>query len=293
MKKIILLEKTYSIEPSAYIMLTEYLDAIKGSFLNESEVVTDISYAIIDILDEQVQARALNTVTTDDVTQVITRLGTIDQISDMQDREESEPMVVRKKLYRDKKSGWLGGVASGLASYFGFPVWIVRLLFLLGVFTPLPVVIVYVLMWFIVPPARNRADQLHMQGIPVTLSSLSNTDGYVKKRVFSLAWLIGIVMVLFSMMVAAISGLIAITLLFVGIQITEDLEEVDFDTLKEVSIDMSESGLQVTAPDAALRAQGVLTDRACGFDSDMVGTLIIFILLVAALGFFLVSLREK
>jgi len=46
-------------------------------------------------------------------------------------------------------------------------------------------------------------------------------------------------------------------------------------------------------PDAALRAQGVLTDRACGFDSDMVGTLIIFILLVAALGFFLVSLREK
>jgi len=247
MKKIILLEKTYSIEPSAYIMLTEYLDAIKGSFLNESEVVTDISYAIIDILDEQVQARALNTVTTDDVTQVITRLGTIDQISDMQDREESEPMVVRKKLYRDKKSGWLGGVASGLASYFGFPVWIVRLLFLLGVFTPLPVVIVYVLMWFIVPPARNRADQLHMQGIPVTLSSLSNTDGYVKKRVFSLAWLIGIVMVLFSMMVAAISGLIAITLLFVGIQITEDLEEVDFDTLKEVSIDISESGLQVTA----------------------------------------------
>jgi len=37
-------------------------------------------------------------------------------------------------------------------------------------------------------------------------------------------------------------------------------------------------------PNIALRSQGILTDQACGFDSDMIFVAVIVMILVAAIG---------
>jgi phage shock protein C len=62
-----------------------------------------------------------------------------------------------KRLYRSSRDVMLGGVAAGLAEYFNIDPTIVRLLFVLLAFVTVgfPAVLVYLILWAIVP--RNLA----------------------------------------------------------------------------------------------------------------------------------------
>src|SRR5688572_19473660 len=59
----------------------------------------------------------------------------------------------RKRLYRDPK-GPLGGVAGGLAGYFDVDPVIVRLLFIVGLFTGIGLP-AYLVCWAVVPKAKS------------------------------------------------------------------------------------------------------------------------------------------
>jgi phage shock protein C len=49
----------------------------------------------------------------------------------------------KRRLYRDTKRGWVGGVCAGIAGYLAVPVFWVRLLTVLPMFSPLfPVVVI-------------------------------------------------------------------------------------------------------------------------------------------------------
>ena len=103
---------------------------------------------------------------------------------------------VRKRLFRDPEEKIIAGVSSGLAQYFGVNVWIPRLLFLLPFlslvfkirhlpFADFPdflsfsvspgSIIVYVILWLILPEAITAADKLEMKGEKVDLNSIKNT----------------------------------------------------------------------------------------------------------------------
>ena len=57
-----------------------------------------------------------------------------------------------KKLFRIKnESNMLGGVCLGLSEYLDVDVTLLRILFVVGFFTPMPVVIAYIVMWIIMP----------------------------------------------------------------------------------------------------------------------------------------------
>lgn len=57
-----------------------------------------------------------------------------------------------KKLFRIKgNESMLGGVMAGLAEYFGIDVTLVRVLAAGAFFTPVPVVIMYFILWAIMP----------------------------------------------------------------------------------------------------------------------------------------------
>jgi phage shock protein PspC (stress-responsive transcriptional regulator) len=83
-----------------------------------------------------------------------------------------------KKLYRDPDRRVVGGVASGLASYFAVDETVVRLLFVLGIFAFGQGLIIYLVLWAITPEARTLTDKMQMQGEPVTLS---NIESNIKK----------------------------------------------------------------------------------------------------------------
>ena len=90
-----------------------------------------------------------------------------------------------KKMYRDPDTKVLGGVAGGIAAYFGIDVVIIRLIFFVLIFAAGTGLILYLIMWIIIPEAKTLTDKMEMQGQPVTLSnietnirkSLNVTDG--------------------------------------------------------------------------------------------------------------------
>jgi phage shock protein PspC (stress-responsive transcriptional regulator) len=104
----------------------------------------------------------------------------------------------RKKLYRDPEDKVLGGVCSGIGHYFGINAWIPRILFLLPFvsfafrwgnwdyydfsfphflsisFSP-GALIIYIILWLVVPEAATTAEKLEMKGEKIDLNSIKNS----------------------------------------------------------------------------------------------------------------------
>lgn len=80
----------------------------------------------------------------------------------------------KHRLYRNLQDQTLGGVISGLTTYFGFndpQPW--RILFvLLTIFMGGLPFIVYLVLWGVIPPAITAEQQLELQGKPVNLDSI-------------------------------------------------------------------------------------------------------------------------
>ncbi|MGV3505547.1 MAG: PspC domain-containing protein [Adhaeribacter sp.] len=85
------------------------------------------------------------------------------------------PETSSKKLFRDPRDKKLGGVASGMAYFFGMDVAVIRLLFLISVFLGGFGIIAYIVLWIIVPEASTITDQAQMQGNPLTLSGIEES----------------------------------------------------------------------------------------------------------------------
>lgn len=83
-----------------------------------------------------------------------------------------------KKMFRNPDKRVLGGVAGGIASYFGTDVTLIRLLFVISIFLGGTGFILYIILWIITPEAHSITEKMQMQGEPVTLS---NIEQNVKK----------------------------------------------------------------------------------------------------------------
>jgi phage shock protein PspC (stress-responsive transcriptional regulator) len=115
-----------------------------------------------------------------------------------------QPGAKTKRLFRNPEQKVVAGVASGIASYLDIAVWIPRLIFalplILGIFTSLintlfdvwywsnePIshivfssfggtfLIVYLVLWGIIPEARTASEKLEMRGEKVDLNSIKTT----------------------------------------------------------------------------------------------------------------------
>jgi phage shock protein PspC (stress-responsive transcriptional regulator) len=92
--------------------------------------------------------------------------------------EELDDEVSVKKMYRDTEKKVLGGVASGLAAFFGADITLIRLLFVVFSFIGGLGLILYIILWIALPQANTITEKMEMQGEPVTLS---NIESSVKK----------------------------------------------------------------------------------------------------------------
>jgi phage shock protein PspC (stress-responsive transcriptional regulator) len=99
----------------------------------------------------------------------------------------------RKKLYRDSDNKLVAGVCSGIGNYFGVNPWIPRVLFLLPFlgfisrwnhsdfsdflrigFSP-GSLLVYVILWLVIPEALTTTEKLEMKGEKVDMNSIKNS----------------------------------------------------------------------------------------------------------------------
>ncbi|WP_026954762.1 PspC domain-containing protein [Algoriphagus vanfongensis] len=80
-----------------------------------------------------------------------------------------------KKLYRNPDDKAVGGVASGLAAYFGIEVIWTRLAFVVLTLAGGSGVLIYLILWIITPVATSITERIRMKGGEITLDNIDST----------------------------------------------------------------------------------------------------------------------
>ena len=176
----------FHIDEDAFEKLQAYLRTINahyGTSEEGREIIIDIEARISEIFQEKLGSKD-QVVTVEMVEEVITIMGKPEEIfatdDDTIDEETTGAEAVsgkrKRRLYRDPDHRVLGGVASGLAAYFGIDVVFIRLLFvLLFIFGYGFALLVYIILWIVVPKALTTTQKLEMKGKKVNISNIEES----------------------------------------------------------------------------------------------------------------------
>ncbi len=159
--------------------LKKYMIVLKNYFGKDdegNEIFADIEARIAEIFTEKTNGKN-QAITLEWVEELIETLGTPENFSE--EAGEEEPLAGQKtrkrKLYRDPEQTVLGGVCGGLAVYFNMDPVIIRLIVvLLALLTSGAGILVYVILWIIVPKAVTTSQRLEMKGEEVTIKNIEN-----------------------------------------------------------------------------------------------------------------------
>lgn len=170
----------FHIDDDAYQQLSAYLDDVRAHLAtsdDKDEIMCDIEARIAELFTEKIRSKGCEVVSIDMVRFIMETLGSP---SDYGDGTDAEPVMAgdketktHRRFYRDVDNALLGGVLGGLAAMLGWDAVWLRLAFILlaivGYGWP---VVLYLVLWFIVPPARTVAQKLEMRGQPVTIDNI-------------------------------------------------------------------------------------------------------------------------
>ena len=179
----------FHIDEDAYLKLQRYLEAIKRSFTDSqgrSEIIADIEARIAELFNERVQ-NDKQVIRIKEVDEVITIMGQPEDylVDDAIFEDEPQPAYTKKaapsrKLYRDTDNSYVGGVSAGLAHYFGVDAIWIRLAWVLLVAGAGTGILLYILLWILVPEAKTTTEKIMMTGEPVNISNIEKKikDGF-------------------------------------------------------------------------------------------------------------------
>lgn len=172
---------SFFIDEDAYQKMTRYFAAIKKSLGNSSgqdEIIKDIEMRVAELIQEK-HSSDKQVISMAELDAVIAVMGqpedyVLDNDNDTTEKTNqfTDNTIGRKKLYRDRETGMIGGVLSGLGYYFGIEkIWLRLALLLLLIFGGTGFVI-YIILWIVVPEAVTTSEKLEMRGEPVNLSNI-------------------------------------------------------------------------------------------------------------------------
>lgn len=189
----------YQIDEDAFHLLDEYLKNIRLHFRKEKgvdDMMSDMESRIADLFAEKLNEEK-KVVVVEDVEEVIARMGKPEQIAseDSEYRDEASADTQQTKttgtshktLYRDIDNKMIGGVAAGMAANLGYDVTWVRLFMVLLILIPVlrgAFLLIYIIAWIFIPPAKTAAEKLNMHGKDVTVENIGKTvtEGFNKVR---------------------------------------------------------------------------------------------------------------
>lgn len=176
----------FHIDEKAYALLKKYLDDLRRTFADtegKNDILADIEARIAELLQERKNNKD-QVVENEDIEAIIAILGKPEEYVLDDNNTASEPQQ-QKKLFRDSDDSYVGGVASGLAHYFGLDASWLRILWaFLIFFSGGSFLVIYILFWILIPEARTTAEKLQMKGEPVTVE---NIEKKIKDEVNHLA----------------------------------------------------------------------------------------------------------
>ena len=185
----------YSIDEDAYELLEKYLDNMKRYFSKRDggdEIADDIEHRVAELFEELKNSGA-EAVSIEDVQAIMKRIGNPEEMDDEasevnsedggrqqndggSDEGTSKKSFRDRKLYRNPDNQVLGGVLSGLCTYFGgndpLPWRIIYVIIALAT-EIIPLLIIYLILWAIIPMAETAEQKLKMKGKPVNVDTLN------------------------------------------------------------------------------------------------------------------------
>jgi len=241
--------RVFTIDEDAYSLLDNYLNSIRICFRKEegaSEIIADFEARIEELFSER-NRLGHQVITLEHVEDVIARVGQPADFSDEEEKEEkhhveSELDKGKKKFYRDMDNKLLGGVCSGVATYFGWDVAILRLILIIIPFVispafkfspfhgdfpfnflsnfPVLLIMTYLILWVIAPAAQTVEQKLQMQGKPITPDNIGKAVAAesapvaTKEKKGCLTGFVNLFVFLLKVGIAGLGCLIGIPLLF-------------------------------------------------------------------------------
>ena len=171
----------FHIDENAYQKLSRYFDAVRRSLAPDGrdEIMSDIETRIAELFQERLQNEK-HVVGLVEIDQVIAIMG---QPEDYKIDDESttsstfttsnEYNKKTRRLYRDSQNSFLGGVAAGFGHYLNIdPLWI-RILFIISPWITFGTsILIYVILWILIPEALTTSQKLEMKGEPINISSI-------------------------------------------------------------------------------------------------------------------------
>ncbi|MFA5302202.1 MAG: PspC domain-containing protein [Bacteroidales bacterium] len=206
MKKVIKVsinKMPFTLAEDAFNVLKVYLDHLHRYYAGKeggSEIVDGIEERIAELLGERTGPGA-RVVSKADVDAVLDIMGPPEVIEEeggdpSGDAFTGSPLPkAAKRLYRDVDHKVIGGVCSGLAAYFNIEVVLIRILFAVLFFVPSGIhvfsnmhhwgplvfnfpwifVVIYVILWIVIPPARSVEEKYAMRGAPLSARGVQHS----------------------------------------------------------------------------------------------------------------------
>ncbi|MFZ4262854.1 PspC domain-containing protein [Sphingobacterium sp. HJSM2_6] len=199
----------FHIEEDAYETLRSYMIEIKrhfGKSEDSKEILEDIENRIAEMFSDRIKTGRKEVINMTDVNEVIGQMGRVSDFEteiaeeekverqDFSFNNEEEPAMpedkteepkqtepnftqlhTTKKLMRDMDDRVIGGVCSGLGVYFGIDSKWIRVIFILFFLFGGSGVLLYVVLWAVMPKALTRTDKMAMRGEEANLQNFKKS----------------------------------------------------------------------------------------------------------------------
>ena len=180
----------FHLDENAYYKLKKYLKSVRHSIQQTEdvdEVMHEIEARIAELLLQK-QQNPQQVINEMHIDEVIAVLGQPEDFEEENQQDFSLNSTKSKKaLFRDMDNSMIAGIAAGIGHYVNFDIALIRLIFVVLLFaTHGTFILIYLLLWIVVPKAKTASDKLRMKGESANLDNIVDqvtTDETPKKKV--------------------------------------------------------------------------------------------------------------
>jgi phage shock protein PspC (stress-responsive transcriptional regulator) len=174
---------SFNIDEDAYSELKRYLKNLEMHLAGEessSEILQDIEARMAELFRARltVYKQVINIT---DVKEVTAIMGNPEEFSDNEgpSRKEKFSTPGPHRMYRDPDKRIIGGVCSGMGAYWDIEPWIIRVIFVALAMGGGLGVLIYLILYVVLPEAKSTAQKIEMKGDPVNIHNITES---VKKE---------------------------------------------------------------------------------------------------------------
>lgn len=174
---------SFNIDEDAYSELKRYLKNLEIHFAGEessSEILSDIESRMAEIFRSRL-TNYKQVISMDDVRHAISVLGTPEDLSNEEGTTTRDKFSSPgyHRMYRDPDHRIIGGVCSGMGSFWNTEPWIIRVIFFILAMMGGLGILIYLILYIVLPEAKTTSQKIEMKGEPVNIHNITEA---VKKE---------------------------------------------------------------------------------------------------------------